>query len=81
MLPLSQGRSLNESNSASLAVQQQEKVLGTDHVNTLQSRYQLAVTLHSQRIYGEAEQLLRQLVQQRERLLGTKHVETLKSKY
>jgi hypothetical protein len=45
------------------SAQQREKVLGTDHVKTLESKYQLAVTLHKQQKYAEAEQLLRQSVQ------------------
>jgi tetratricopeptide (TPR) repeat protein len=62
------------------SVQQREKVLGTEHVNTLRSKTWLAATLHKQEKYAEAEQLLQQSVQQREKVLGTEHVDTLESK-
>jgi hypothetical protein len=41
----------------------------------------VALTLHKQQKYGEAEPLLRKLVQQREKVLGAEHVNTLVSKY
>jgi tetratricopeptide (TPR) repeat protein len=56
-------------------------VLGAEHVDTLKSKYQLAVTLHSQEKYAEAEQLFQQLVEQREKVLGAEHASTLWSKY
>ncbi|KAF2633282.1 hypothetical protein BU25DRAFT_329082, partial [Macroventuria anomochaeta] len=40
------------------SVQQQEKVLGAEHIDTLRSKYKLAATLDSQQKYVEAEQLL-----------------------
>ena len=63
------------------SVQQREKVLGTTHEDTLQSKYILALTLYGQRKYDEAEQLLRQSIQQREKVLGTTHEDILQSKY
>jgi TolA-binding protein len=63
------------------SIQQREKVLGTEHRDTLDSQYWLAKTLYRQQKYDEVEQLFRQLVQQREKLLGPKHKDTLNSKY
>ncbi|RDW69768.1 hypothetical protein BP6252_08788 [Coleophoma cylindrospora] len=62
------------------SVQQREKVLGTEHKDTLWSKYRLAITLHGQQKYDEAEELLRKSVQQREKVLGTAHKGTLESK-
>jgi hypothetical protein len=61
-------------------VPQQEKVLGTEHVDTLESKHQLAITHRSQQKYAEAEQLLRQSAQQQEQVLGGYHKDTLMSK-
>jgi len=55
-------------------------VLGAEHKDTLWSKYRLALTLHDQKKYTEAEQLLRQSVQQREKVLGAEHEITLESK-
>jgi uncharacterized protein HemY len=44
------------------SAQQREKVLGAKHVDTLKSKYRLAVALHFQQKYIEAEQVLRQLI-------------------
>jgi hypothetical protein len=55
-------------------------VLGAKHVNTLYSKYWLALTLHDQQKYVEAVQLLRQSVQQQEKVLGGYHKDTLASK-
>jgi serine/threonine protein kinase/TolA-binding protein len=63
------------------SAQEREKVLGKENVNTLDSKYWLAVTLYKQQKYPEAEQQLRQSVQEREKVLGTKDVDTLDSKY
>jgi TolA-binding protein len=63
------------------SVQQREKVLGAEHVHTLESKYLLVVTLYKQQKYAEAEALLRELVQQQEKVLGTEDVDTLESKY
>jgi TolA-binding protein len=63
------------------SVQQREKVLGAEHVDTLLSKYMLAFTLYEQQKYGEAEQLWRESAQQREKVLGAEHVDTLESKY
>ncbi|CAG5179471.1 uncharacterized protein ALTATR162_LOCUS9296 [Alternaria atra] len=62
------------------SAEQRERVLGAEDVNTLWSKYRLALTLHEQQKYVEAEQLLRQLVQQRERVQGADHEDTLASK-
>ena len=62
------------------SVQQREKVLSAKHVDTLWSKYSLAVMLGKQKKYSEAEQLLRQSVQQREQVLGAGHKDTLASK-
>ncbi|KAF2826228.1 kinase-like protein, partial [Ophiobolus disseminans] len=56
------------------------RTLGRDHKDTLGSRYWLVVTLHAQQKYGEAEQLLRQVVQQQEKVLGGYHKDTFASK-
>ncbi|KAL2050827.1 hypothetical protein ABVK25_008888 [Lepraria finkii] len=63
------------------SVQEREKVLGKEHVDTLWSKYWLALTLHQQQKYPKAEQVLRQSVQEREKVLGKEHVDTLRSKY
>jgi TolA-binding protein len=63
------------------SAQRREKLLGAEHVNTLESKYWLAAALYCQQKYAEAEQVMRQLVQQREKVLGTEHVNTLESKY
>jgi tetratricopeptide (TPR) repeat protein len=63
------------------SVQQREKVLGAEHVDTLKSKYLLAVTLYKQQKYAEAEVLLQQSVQQREKVIGAEHVNSLESKY
>ncbi|KAK3171443.1 hypothetical protein OEA41_003527 [Lepraria neglecta] len=63
------------------SVQEREKVLGKEHVDTLESKHRLAVTLYKQQKYPKAEQLLRQSVQEREKVLGKEHVDTLRSKY
>ncbi|KAI4095768.1 MAG: hypothetical protein L6R37_007032 [Teloschistes peruensis] len=62
------------------SVQGREKALGKEDVDTLDSKYWLAVTLHEQQKYPEAEELFRQSVQEREKVLGKDHVDTFKSK-
>jgi serine/threonine protein kinase/tetratricopeptide (TPR) repeat protein len=62
------------------SVQQREKVLGAEHVDTLESKLWLARTLDEQQKYAEVEQVLRQLVQQQEKVLGAEHRGTLRSK-
>jgi hypothetical protein len=61
--------------------QQREKVLGAEHIDTLKSKYWLALTLYNQQKYTEAEQLLQQSAQQQEKVLGTEHKDTLERKY
>ena len=63
------------------STQKREKALGKEHVNTIESRYWLALTLYQQEKYSEAEQLFQQSVQEREKVLGKDHVDTLWSKY
>jgi serine/threonine protein kinase len=57
-----------------------ELELVSEHVDTPDSKYELAVTLHDQQKYVEAEQLLRQPVQQQEKVLGGYHKDTHASK-
>jgi TolA-binding protein len=63
------------------SAEQREKVLGADHVSTLNSKFWLALTLQQLEKYAEAEQLLRQQVEQREKVRGVEHVDTLRCKY
>ncbi len=63
------------------SLQGREKVLGKEDVDTLDSKYRLALTLCRQQKYPEAVQLYRQSVQGREKVLDTKDVDTLDSKY
>jgi hypothetical protein len=63
------------------SAQQQEKVLGAEHEDTLWSKYGLAHALSCQQKHAEAEQLFRQSAQQREKVRGAEHKDTLKSKY
>jgi serine/threonine protein kinase/TolA-binding protein len=62
------------------STEQREKVLGAEHVDTLDSKYHLACTLYRQQKYAEAEQLLRQSAGQREKVFGADHKDTLASK-
>jgi serine/threonine protein kinase len=57
-----------------------ESELVSEHLDTLDSKYSLAVALHDQQKYAETEQLLRLSVQQREKVLGGYHKDTLASK-
>ncbi len=63
------------------SVQEREKVLGKEHVDTLRSKHCLAATLYEQQKYPEAEELLRQSAQEREKVLGKDHLNTVKSKH
>lgn len=63
------------------AVQGQEKVLGKEHSETLNSKYCLALILHQQQKYQKAEELLREAVQGEEQIIGREHSNTLSSKY
>ena len=62
------------------SAEQQQKVLGAEHVETLRSKYWLAATLYNQQKYAEAEQVLRESAEQREKVLGADHKDTLASK-
>ncbi|KAL9627573.1 MAG: hypothetical protein Q9164_007567, partial [Protoblastenia rupestris] len=62
------------------SVQEREKVLGKEHVDTFESKYWLAYILYKQQKYPEAEELFQQSVQGREKVLGKEHVDTLESK-
>ncbi|KAF1828280.1 hypothetical protein BDW02DRAFT_462661, partial [Decorospora gaudefroyi] len=59
------------------SAEQREKVLGAEDVDTLKSKYWLALTLHERQKYAEAEPLLRQLAEQQEKVLGADHKDTL----
>jgi serine/threonine protein kinase len=63
------------------AVYIQERTLGEDHKDTLNSKYWLGCTLHDQKKYSEAEALLQHVVYQQGRTLGEEHKDTLESKY
>ncbi|KAH7356081.1 kinase-like domain-containing protein [Pyrenochaeta sp. MPI-SDFR-AT-0127] len=63
------------------AFRKQERVLGSDHIDTLYSKYMLGRTLQRQDMYSEAEKLLRPVVRRLEKKLGEDHEDTLKSKY
>lgn len=63
------------------SAREQEKILGKEHVDTLESKHGLAFALHEQQKYSEAEQLFRQSLQGRERVLGKTHVDTLWGEY
>ena len=84
--PISRGRQFygqqNHSEAEQLfrrAVQGQEKVLGKEHIDTINSEQWLALLLYNQKNYPEAEQLLRQTVQGREKVLGAEHQDTSES--
>ena len=55
-------------------------MLGKEHIDTLVSKYGLAVTLHQQQKYPEAEQLFRQSAQERQKVLGAEQLDTIESK-
>lgn len=59
------------------SAQQREKVLGADHVDTLESKSCLASSLLQQGKYVAAEQLLRRLTKQSEKALGPENALTL----
>jgi hypothetical protein len=62
-------------------VQQREKVLGAEQMETLDSTYWLARTLYEQQKYVEVVRILRQVVQRWNKVLGTELVYTLDSIY
>jgi hypothetical protein len=55
------------------------RVLGAEHVDTLESRYELAGYLGGLGEYAEAASVLREVIAARTRVLGAEHVDTLKS--
>ena len=57
------------------------RVQGTDHLDTLTTRHDLAAAIGMQGRYGEAEQLYRGLLDDDYRLLGPGHRETLAARY
>jgi TolA-binding protein len=63
------------------ASDRQERTLGKDHKETLNSKYWLGQALNNQEKHSEAESLFQQAADGRERTLGKDHKETLDSKY
>ena len=61
-------------------VQGEEKVLGKEHNDTLDSKYWLGLALFRQQKHQEAEKVLRQAVQGQEKELGKDHEHTLRSR-
>ena len=57
----------------------QEHLLGTEHLDTLHTRYNLAILYHEQGKYEQAEVLYQQVLSSQERLLGAEHPNTLKT--
>ena len=62
-------------------IQDQKKMLGEKHKETLNSKYWLAVILYAQRKFVQAEQLFRETIQDQEKVLGDEHIDTVSSKY
>ncbi|KAH8654542.1 hypothetical protein BGZ60DRAFT_568352 [Tricladium varicosporioides] len=60
-------------------LQLKEKVLGTEHPDTLASMMGLANSLGQQGKYTEADTIFRQTLQLQEKVLGTEHPDTLMS--
>jgi hypothetical protein len=60
-----------------LVVEERERVLGQEHVDTIKARYGTAISLYGQNKDQEAEEMFRQVVEERERLLGQEHVDTI----
>ncbi|KUL81717.1 hypothetical protein ZTR_09465 [Talaromyces verruculosus] len=61
------------------ALQRQEKVLGSDHTDTLDSAVWLGLCLYRQKRYNEAESMFQRALQGREKVLGSDHTDTLDS--
>jgi len=53
-----------------------EQSLGTNHPDSLSTKYNLAATLYHQSCYREAELLFDQVLSIREKVLGTQHAST-----
>ncbi|KAL9634617.1 MAG: hypothetical protein Q9164_003986 [Protoblastenia rupestris] len=62
-------------------VDEQEKALGKEDADTLESKHWLATSLYLQRKYAEAEKIFQQTAQKREKVLGKKDTDTLWSKH
>jgi hypothetical protein len=54
----------------------QQRVLGAEHPNTLNTSHIMCVTLGKQRMYGEAEARCRELLSAQQRVLGVEHPST-----
>ena len=54
-----------------------ERVLGTEHPDTISAQSNLAVTLHAMGEFEEARSLEQWVVAARERVLGTDHPDTI----
>ncbi|KAI1390156.1 uncharacterized protein F4822DRAFT_225814 [Hypoxylon trugodes] len=63
------------------ATEGREKLLGSEHHNTLFSIHNLADALHKQKKYVQAEETYRQATKGREKTLGPEHEGTLDSMY
>ncbi|KAK5290627.1 hypothetical protein LTR99_011028 [Exophiala xenobiotica] len=61
------------------ALDLREKVLGEEHLDTLDSMNNLAIVLQQQGKYKEAEEIHRQALDLREKVLGEEHLDTLDS--
>src|SRR5258708_32156252 len=58
-----------------------EKLLGTEHPETLNTRHALALLYKDQGKYTEAEVLYQQVLSSQEKLLGTEHPHTLGTRH
>ena len=58
-----------------------EKLLGSEHVDTLTTMYELAVVYQSQQHHHEAEELLTKVLRAREKHCGSEHHDTLATKH
>jgi TolA-binding protein/tRNA A-37 threonylcarbamoyl transferase component Bud32 len=63
------------------AMRGEERTLGQDHKNTLDSKSWLGTALYKQNKHNKAEEVLQQAVRGQERILGQDHKHTLDSKY
>jgi tetratricopeptide (TPR) repeat protein len=63
------------------SAQERERVLGTEHRDTIVTRVRLAASLSQQEKNTEAELLSRQLQPQLEKFFGTEHLATINNRY
>jgi Flp pilus assembly protein TadD len=56
-----------------------QRVLGSEHPDTLSTANNLAIALKSQGKYGEAETMYRETLAVQQRVLGREHPETLRT--